>query len=369
MRYPLARRLVWIAVGLAAAGCASDAGGVTGASAGAGPSAQPSAAGTSVGMSNIAAGTSAAAGSKAGAGSTASAASSGGSAGTKPVGAAGMVGVPVPPDSAGMAAAGRAGNQATGGKPGSAGQTAAGGAATAAGSGGTSGPVATEKFSFFMTSWKGLQRLSKSDKGFGGDLRYGQATGLEGADKICTDLAEASMPGAGAKGWRAFLSASKGPGGSQVDAIGRVGEGPWYDRTGRLLAMNKSALLATRPMGADPAIMNDLPNEEGVPNHQPDPGQDPVNNHHALTGSDAQGKWYKGTSTCSDWSSTASNAGRPRVGFSYPAGGRQHWISGQDEGGCGAGAVLVDMGGSDPGNPIVGSGGGYGGFYCFALKP
>jgi hypothetical protein len=82
------------------------------------------------------------------------------------------------------------------------------------------------------------------------------------------------------------------------------------------------------------------------------------------------GKLYKPSgSTCNDWTSTAQSAGRPRVGFSYPAGNRQNWLSGQDEGGCGAGAVLVDMGGSNPDNPIVGSGGGYGGFYCFALKP
>jgi hypothetical protein len=75
------------------------------------------------------------------------------------------------------------------------------------------------------------------------------------------------------------------------------------------------------------------------------------------------------TSTCGNWTSTERSAGRPRIGFSYPAGNRQHWLSGQDEGGCGAGIVLQDLGGSDPSNPIVGSGGGYGGFYCFALKP
>jgi len=96
-----------------------------------------------------------------------------------------------------------------------------------------------------------------------------------------------------------------------------------------------------------------------------------VNNHHMLAGSDTSGKLYGGAAngTCSNWTSTAQSAGRPRIGFSYPAGNRQHWISGQDEGGCGPGAVLVDRGGSDPSNPIVGSGGGYGGFYCFALKP
>jgi hypothetical protein len=179
------------------------------------------------------------------------------------------------------------------------------------------------------------------------------------------------MPGAAAKGWRAFLSVAQGPDGKPVNAIDRVGEGPWYDRIGRVVAMTKAALLNSRPQGADPAIINDLPNEEGVPNQTPDPGQPPVNNHHILTGSDASGKLYNGSvnSTCSNWTNTAQSAGRPRVGFSYPAGNRQHWISGQDEGGCGPGAVLVDKGGSDPSNPIVGSGGGYGGFYCFALTP
>jgi hypothetical protein len=119
------------------------------------------------------------------------------------------------------------------------------------------------------------------------------------------------------------------------------------------------------------APIRPLPNEDGVPNKQPDPGMEPVNNHHFLTGSDTSGKLYMNaaTSTCHDWTSKDQGAGRPRVGFSYPAGNRQNWLSGQDEGGCGAGKVLVDMGGSDPSNPIVGSGGGYGGFYCFALKP
>jgi len=55
-----------------------------------------------------------------------------------------------------------------------------------------------------------LQRLAKDfglpnngTDGFGGDLRYGETgagAGLRGADKICATLAEASMPGAGAKG-------------------------------------------------------------------------------------------------------------------------------------------------------------------------
>ena len=92
-------------------------------------------------------------------------------------------------------------------------------------------------------------------------------------------------------------------------------------------------------------------------------------NHHVLTGASTSGSLYSATGNCNNWTSTASTAGRPRVGFSWIAGNRTHWMSGQDEGGCGAGVNLIDTGGSDPSNPIVGSGGGYGAIYCFALTP
>jgi hypothetical protein len=283
-------------------------------------------------------------------------------------GAAGSGGA-APQAGSGQAQAGSSGAPQAGSAAGASGATA--GAAAGGGSGGSNAEPESEHFSFFVTSLAGLQKLANNDKGFGGNLRYGEADGLAGADKICSELAESSMAGAAAKGWRAFLSVAQGPGGGPVHAIDRVGEGPWYDRLGRIVAMDKAALVNARPKGADPAIINDLPNEAGVPNHRPEPTQPAVNNHHFLTGSDASGKLYNNSvmSTCTNWTSTAANAGRPRIGFSYPAGNRQHWISGQDEGGCGPGAVLVDMGGSDPNNPIVGSGGGYGGFYCFALKP
>jgi hypothetical protein len=135
--------------------------------------------------------------------------------------------------------------------------------------------------------------------------------------------------------------------------------------------MNEAALINTRPSGADVAIRDDLPNEDGVPNHQPDPTMEPVDNHHVLTGSGTDGKLYmgNGNGTCADWTSKAASAMRPRVGFSWVADNRNHWISGQDEGGCGAGVALEENGGSDPSNPIVGSGGGYGAFYCFATTP
>jgi hypothetical protein len=257
---------------------------------------------------------------------------------------------------------------ATGGTAGASGGSAAssgkGGASGAPSGGSGGGATATEKFSFFVTSLEGLVRLSGKDDGFGGDLRYGEATGLEGADKICRELAEASMPGAGQKQWRAFLSTTT------VDAVDRIGDGPWYDRLGRLLAMNKQNLLQERPAGGDVAIVDDLPNEDGTPNHSAGKpgcaGNDCPDNHDTLTGSSADGTW-DGKSTCDDWTSTTAS-GQPRIGHSWPAFSGRNWIQAHTAGGCQAGVNLVQTGGTN-GVPTVGAGGGYGGFYCFALTP
>lgn len=234
------------------------------------------------------------------------------------------------------------------------------------------------KFSFFVTSMRGLQALSTAN-GFGGDFRFGETgpgAGLRGADKICATLAEKSMPGSANKGWRAFLSATADAGGKQVNAIDRIGAGPWLDRTGRVMAPTKADLLAVRPTNGDPTIQLDLPNEDGIPNHRPDPTKPAEDNHHTITGSDAAGKLKSATSTCKDWTTSdgASANGKPSAGFSWPRGGRvgsmgSNWMTTWDAPGCAAGIEITDGGGAPPGSIIIGGGGGYGGFYCFALNP
>lgn len=238
----------------------------------------------------------------------------------------------------------------------------------------------SKPFSFFVTSLKALQDLSQNPSGFGGDLRFGETgpgAGLRGADKICAAIAERSLPGAGQRTWRAFLSAANDGTGVQVNAIDRVGPGPWYDRLGRLLAKTKADLVATRPIGADPAIANDFPNEDGVPNHQPDPNQPAVDNHDMLTGTNSSGQLYAASATCLDWTANAGNKtleGQPRVGHSWPrtgggmtGGSGAHWMNSLTESGCAPGVNLIEMGGPMASSTTVGSGGGYGGFYCFAL--
>ena len=253
------------------------------------------------------------------------------------------------------------------------------GGTTTTGDGGTTSGT----FSFFVTSYKGLQRLSCSSLGFGGDLRYGETgagAGLRGADKICATLAEASLAGSGTKGWHAFLSAADDGNGAQVNAIDRIGSGPWYDRLGRLFAPDKASLMSTRPAGGDTTIKNDFPNEDGVPNHNPD-GTGAVDNHDMLTGTGSDGTLYA-SGHCLNWTANAGNKtteGQPRVGHSWPRGGGggggpgggsiDSWMSSLTESGCAPGVNLVEMGGPQANSNTVGSGGGYGGFYCFATTP
>lgn len=270
-----------------------------------------------------------------------------------------------------------------------------GGAGDAGMDGGSDGgAIELPRFSFFVTSLRALQELSGSQAGFGGDLSFGETgpgAGLRGADKICATIAERSLPGSSVKQWRAFLSVTDDGTGKPVHAIDRIGNGPWYDRLGRLLAPTRADLLHDRPSNGDSAIANDFPNEDGVPNHAPDPTQGQVDNHDMLTGTNAQGQLYSTTATCLDWTGKAGDKtreGRPRVGHSWPrsgggggggpggGGGRDggsinsaNWMSSLDESGCAPGVNLIETGPPSNTANTVGNGGGYGGFYCFALTP
>ena len=272
------------------------------------------------------------------------------------------------------ATGGRDGGSGTGGSGG-------GGPASTGGSGGAATSTCTtseeSKFSFFLLSLRALQRESGSQDGFGGHLK-----GISGADGICQRVAEHVSPCQKSKVWRAFLSTTT------VNAADRIGKGPWHDRRGRLLANTLTDLLKERPAGADPLIANDFPNEDGTPNHNPD-GTGPVDNHQTLTGTGVDGKlytqstapgakggatscgdgrWSPEAATCWDWTSDEPK-GCPRVGHSWPrTGSGVNWISVWNEGGCAPGVSIVEAGGLD-GTRRVGSAGGYGGYYCFAVRP
>ncbi|MFC1609611.1 hypothetical protein ACFL6C_01505 [Myxococcota bacterium] len=212
-------------------------------------------------------------------------------------------------------------------------------------------------FSFFVSSLEAMRELSGSEDGFGGDLG-----GLAGADDICQQIA--AGVGAGHKTWRAFLSVTSGPDHNPVDAIDRIGVGPWYDANGRLVAENIDGLMSDRPNG-DPQIVEDLPDEYGRGLSQFG------DNHDVVTGSDAQGRLDSTdpTTTCQDWTSAVGPGSERQVtcGHSWPARSGQNWISAHKLAGCSPGVNLVQNG---PGEgDCIGCSGGYGGIYCFALSP
>lgn len=95
------------------------------------------------------------------------------------------------------------------------------------------------------------------------------------------------MPGSAKKQWPSLpeRSSRRGRAAGRRHRIPILGAGPWYDRLGRLVASTKDDLLHDRPEGADPAIEDDLPNETGAPNSQPDPTKPKDDNHHTMTGS------------------------------------------------------------------------------------
>lgn len=236
---------------------------------------------------------------------------------------------------------------------------------------------AHEDFSFFVTSYHHIVDLSGSEDGFGGDLRYnGAATGLEGADAICQEIA--SRVCFGHRTWRAYLSTST------ENAIDRIGAGPWYDYSGALLSENIAGLLAgDRPAGG--AMDTGTYDELGVfHDGNTDVNGDNVDDddHDTMTATLADGT-YAGFS-CDDWTSTSAtdesgggeqggpgggpgggNSGGIMMGHSWPAMSGQHWA--QSHGGhqCAAGVNFRQDGGGD--SSTVGGGGGYGGIYCFAL--
>lgn len=232
-------------------------------------------------------------------------------------------------------------------------------------------------FSFFTTSQAGLLHLRYGDDvpsdlsqaGFGGDLG-----GLAGADEKCAALARRGSP-TDEKVWRAFLSATAGgPNGGPVNAIERIGDGPWFDFHGRTFAKGLGELSMSadgRPGGADAALAEMFTDENGDP-ISADTMR--VDNHDVMTGTGEEG-FLSGDyeATCRDW----TYAGMPpdgidarlQVGHAWPRSTNtgRHWIADHRVKGCMPGVNTGSTGGARSGDFRAGASGGYGAFYCFAL--
>lgn len=194
-----------------------------------------------------------------------------------------------------------------------------------------------QPMSFFITS---------VGVGDGGNLG-----GLEGADAHCQRLAQAA--GVGNRTWRAYLSAIAAGNQMTVHARDRIGNGPWYNASGALIAANVADLHGDVHRDRNSINKEFALNEKGEPVN----GRgDQPNQHDILTGSDSQGRALLGnaaTTTCNNW--TSNGAGSAMVGHhDRSGGGNSSWNAAHLSRGCSQ-------------QDLVGTGGA-GLFYCFAAS-
>lgn len=165
--------------------------------------------------------------------------------------------------------------------------------------------------------------------------------GLAGADAHCQKLAQAA--GAGAKTWRAYLSAGA------TNARERIGGGPWHNAKGELIAKDVAELHSDANRISKETALN----EKG----EPVQGRgDQPNRHDILTGSTPEGTAVA-DKTCKDW--TSNGEGSAIVGHHDRKGLRddapsKSWNASHPSRGCGQEALR--------------SSGGDGLLYCFAAN-
>lgn len=183
--------------------------------------------------------------------------------------------------------------------------------------------------------------------GKGGDLG-----GLAGADAHCQKLA--ATVGAGNKTWRAYLSTQARDGQPAVHARDRIGQGPWYNTRGAIVAKDLAHLHGDTLDAA--RLGNNLSRGTALTekNEQVKGSGDKPNQHDILTGSQPDGRAYADAAdhTCNNFTSSAVD-GSSQVGhFDRTGGGNTSWNSAHGSRGCGQ-ENLVSTGGA-------------GLFYCFA---
>ncbi len=150
--------------------------------------------------------------------------------------------------------------------------------------------------------------------------------GLVGADAHCKKLAEAA--GSRGRAWRAYLSTQVKEG-RGISARDRIGQGPWYNANGELIASDLDQLHISPNLVKRTAV-----DENG--NRVKGRGDKP-NEHDILTGSKDDGTayfpWEKGDHTCNNW--TSNDKGSATVGHhDRHGGGNTSWTAAHDTRGC-----------------------------------
>ncbi|MEH6443542.1 MAG: hypothetical protein V7784_06560 [Oceanospirillaceae bacterium] len=187
-------------------------------------------------------------------------------------------------------------------------------------------------------------------------VNNGDLGGLKGADKTCQSLA--AKVGAGDKIWKAYLSTHGTRRYPAVNARERIGEGPWYNANGILIASSVADLHGDIQRDSNLITAETALTEYGnvVPGRVRADGK--LNEHDMLTGSDSHGRAFPaGASrlnnlTCNNWTDS-SDKHIAMVGHHDRASSwNTSWNSSHSSTGCS--------------NVALQKTGGAGRFYCFA---
>jgi hypothetical protein len=190
--------------------------------------------------------------------------------------------------------------------------------------------------------------VSSASIGNGGNLG-----GLAGADNHCQELAQAA--GSGAKTWRAYLSTQAADDKPAINARDRIGNGPWQNSKGAVIAKDVVELHGANNLTKQTALSEkgEVINGRG----------DTPNRHDVLTGSQPDGTAFAGSDdrTCKNW--TSSTQGAAIVGHSDRIGLRddepsKSWNSSHPSRGPDGGCSQSDLR-STGGDALL---------YCFAVN-
>jgi hypothetical protein len=189
------------------------------------------------------------------------------------------------------------------------------------------------------------------------ETHSGNLGGIDGADAVCQRLATAA--GAGERSWRAYLSTQGTQSEPAVSARDRIGNGPWHNARGVMIAASladlhgdihrdSNLLFRETALTESAELVNGRVRPEGSQNE-----------HDILTGSDSHGRAFpvglgsQGQDyTCRNWTYDGSD-GRAMIGHHDRV---SSWNTSWNSSHLTAGCSLEDFN----------STGGAGRFYCFA---
>lgn len=182
----------------------------------------------------------------------------------------------------------------------------------------------------------------------------GNLGGLAGADAQCQKLA--TTVGAGNRTWHAYLSTQATDGQPAVNARDRIGQGPWYNTRGAVVARDVAHLHGDT---LDAARLGNNLTRATVFTEKNEPVKgfgDKPNEHDIITGSTPDGRAFADAAdhTCRNYTSGAADASTQLGHFDRTGGGNTSWNSAHASRGCGQ-ENLVSTGGA-------------GLLYCFAVN-